>query len=191
VTTPYRSSYAVAVSAAIVIKEGPLGGQRVELESELVIGREDASLTVEDPELSRRHAVIRPIDDGVEIEDLGSLNGTFVNDRRIEVPTQVSAGDTIRIGTTVFVVESALASATVASQTPPAPPTPEPPAATPPAPAQTPATVLPTEPFGTYAAPESSRKRRGIASRQLMPFLLSWAAVAATAVALAIYFSQH
>jgi len=70
------------VSAAIVIKEGPLGGQRVELESELVIGREDASLTVEDPELSRRHAVIRPIEDGVEIEDLGSLNGTFVNDRR-------------------------------------------------------------------------------------------------------------
>ena len=214
VTTPCRSSYAVAVSPAILIKEGPLAGQRVELNGELVIGRENASLTLEDPELSRRHAVIRPVEDGAEIEDLGSLNGTLVNERRIEVPTRVTGSDTIRLGTTVLVIEAAMPSATVVSQAPSAPPAATPPVATPTAAAPTPATppaaappaaaaappaaadapgsgIIPAEPFGTYAAPAATGKRRGIASRQLMPLLLSWAAVAGTAVALAIYFSQH
>ena len=53
------------------------------------------------------------------------------------------------------------------------------------------ASGVPSEPFGTYAAPEGMGRRRGIASRQLLPMLASWAAVAGTAVALAIYFANH
>ena len=55
----------------LVVTEGPLAGQRVELDGELVIGREDAGLTIEDEELSRKHAVVRLVDGVVEIEDLG------------------------------------------------------------------------------------------------------------------------
>ena len=50
------------MTPALVFKEGPLAGQRVEVDTEVVVGREDAGLTIEDDQISRRHAVIRPGD---------------------------------------------------------------------------------------------------------------------------------
>ena len=38
---------------------GPLAGQTIDVENEVVIGREDTDLTIDDVELSRRHAVVR------------------------------------------------------------------------------------------------------------------------------------
>jgi predicted component of type VI protein secretion system len=178
------------MTPTLVFQEGPLAGRRIELESELIVGREDASLTIEDPEISRRHAAIRPVDGGFEIEDLGSRNGTHVNGSRIERPTRLGGGDSIKLGRSVIAFEAARAAATVASpvQTPP-PAAAAPPA--PPAPASAPPRAAPSEPFGTYATPSSSRRRGGIASRQLGPQLLTFAAVIATAVAVALYFAQH
>lgn len=176
-----------------MVTQGSLTGQRLELEGEVVIGREGVALTIDDPELSRRHAAVRPVDGGFEVEDLGSLNGTFVNGRRIEGPTKLSGGDTIKLGQNVLELEAAGAPATVVSPafTPgPAPATAAtaaPAAAPPAAPA---VSAAPAEPFGTYAVPRTKR-RRGIASRQWGPMLLSWAVVAGTAVALAIYFADH
>jgi len=161
----------------LVITQGPLAGRRIDLEGELVIGREGATLTIEDSELSRRHAAVRPVADGYEVEDLGSLNGTYVNGRRIDGPTRLTGGDAIKLGKTVLELEAARAPMTVASATPLAPP----PVAAP----------APSEPFGTYAVPVTKGRRRGIASRQLGPLLASWAVVVATAVALAIYFADH
>jgi pSer/pThr/pTyr-binding forkhead associated (FHA) protein len=162
----------------LVITQGPLVGRRIDLQGELVIGREGAALTIEDSELSRRHAAVRPVADGYEVEDLGSLNGTFVNGRRIDGPTRLAGGDAIKLGKTVLELEAARAPATVASATPLAP---SPVAAAP----------APSEPFGTYAVPVTKGRRRGIASRQLGPLLASWAVVIVTAVALAIYFADH
>ena len=153
-----------------------------------MIGREGVAVTIDDPELSRRHAAVRPIEGGFEVEDLGSLNGTFVNGRRIEGPTRLSGGDTIKVGQNVLELEAARAPATVASPafTPgPAPATAAPAAA--PAPG---VNAAPAEPFGTHAVPRTKR-RRGIASRQWGPMLASWAVVAATAAALAVYFANH
>ena len=169
------------MTAVLLITGGPLAGQRLELERELVIGREGASVTIEDSELSRRHAAVRPVEGGIEIEDLGSLNGTFVNGKRIDTPTRLAGGDSIKLGQSVLELEAAPAPATVMS----AAPTPSPVAATPAA------SGVPSEPFGTYAAPEGMGRRRGIASRQLVPMLASWAAVGGTAVALAVYFANH
>ena len=163
--------------------QGPRSGQTLELENELVIGREGAAVTIEDSELSRRHAAVRPVDGGIEIEDLGSLNGTFVNGQRIEAPTRLAGGDSVKIGQSILELEAAGAPATVMSAA--QAPAPAPPAA---APASS---GVPSEPFGTYAAPEGMGRRRGIASRQLLPMLLSWGAVVGTAVALAIYFADH
>jgi hypothetical protein len=182
----------VGTGGTLVVTQGALTGQRLELEGELVIGREGVAVTIDDPELSRRHAAVRPIEGGFEVEDLGSLNGTFVNGRRIEGPTKLSGGDTIKLGQNVLELEAARAPATVASPTPafspgPASATAAPAAASPAAPG---VSAAPAEPFGTYAVPRTKR-RRGIASRQWGPMLASWAVVAGTAVALAIYFADH
>ena len=122
------------MTPALVFKEGPLAGRRVEVDAELVLGREDAGLTIEDEEISRRHAVIRPADGGIEIEDLGSTNGTYVNGVRIEAATRLAGGDTVKLGQSVLQVESVRAAATVAAAVPAAPAAPAPPPAAPPAP---------------------------------------------------------
>jgi predicted component of type VI protein secretion system len=173
------------MTPALVFSEGPLAGQRVEVDAELVLGREDASLTIDDEEISRRHAVIRPKDGGVEIEDLGSTNGTYVNAVRIEGPTRLAGGDTVKLGRSVLQVESVRAAATVAAAVP------APPVLAPQAPSAAPAgSSAPAAPFGAYAVPRAKRSR-GIASRQLGPQLMSFAIVVATAVALALYFADR
>ena len=86
---------------------------------ELVIGREasgDGRLDGE-PALSRRHArVTRAADGSLTIEDLGSLNGTHVNGRRIDAPTPLRAGDELRLGETVIAVVDAAEPRPAASQ---------------------------------------------------------------------------
>jgi predicted component of type VI protein secretion system len=60
----------------------------------------------EDTQVSRRHARIAPQNGVAVVEDLGSTNGTFVNDQPIHSPRQLSPGDRIRIGLTVLEVRS-------------------------------------------------------------------------------------
>jgi predicted component of type VI protein secretion system len=195
------------MTPTLVFEAGPLAGRRNELESELVVGREDASLTIDDPEISRKHAAIRPAGDGFEIEDLGSRNGTHVNGSRIEGTTRLGGGDSIKLGQSVIRFESGRAAATVASPVPsapttpsapvaptahaPSPPAPSAPAPAAPAPIPAAPSAAPKEPFGAYATPVSGRRRRGVASRQVGPQILTFLAIIATAVAIAIYFAQH
>ena len=84
----------------ITLTSGPAAGETLELEPETVIGREGADLTIGDPELSRRHLLLRPVDEGVEVEDLGSLNGTFVNGSRIEGAVTLESDAKLRAGVT-------------------------------------------------------------------------------------------
>ena len=90
---------------AVVVTSGPETGTRVELDLELAIGRQDTDLVVEDPEVSRRHAVLRRSDGSVIVEDLDSTNGTFVNGERIRSPIAVGPGDQIRVGQTTLEIE--------------------------------------------------------------------------------------
>jgi predicted component of type VI protein secretion system len=94
--------------ARLRVVSGPLAGQTIEVENELVIGRQDTDLTIDDLELSRRHAVVRRHANRLQVEDLGSSNGTFVDGTRIDEPALVGGGTEIRIGTTVLVVEGVL-----------------------------------------------------------------------------------
>ena len=48
--------------------------------------------------VSRRHAAMVVADGTLTVRDLGSKNGTFVGDRRIDSPTEVRAGDHLRFG---------------------------------------------------------------------------------------------
>ena len=52
--------------------------------------------------LSRQHAKLTYRTDTVLIEDLGSTNGTFVNDKRLEAPTVLRSGDRFQVGTAHF-----------------------------------------------------------------------------------------
>lgn len=94
--------------ATLYAKSGPLAGTRTRLVAELVIGRENADISIDDPDLSRRHVAVRVMGRGVEVEDLGSTNGTFVDDQRIHEPVRVGGGARIRLGSTVFELEGVL-----------------------------------------------------------------------------------
>lgn len=88
------------------VTEGRVRDKRLSVDVELLIGRaateEDGKLG-DDPELSRRHARLSRRPDGrLTIEDLGSSNGTYVNDERIDVQRTLGVGDVLRVGTTVL-----------------------------------------------------------------------------------------
>jgi pSer/pThr/pTyr-binding forkhead associated (FHA) protein len=48
--------------------------------------------------VSRRHAVIRIAGNEATIEDLGSKNGTFLRDERLDSPVRLADGDRVRVG---------------------------------------------------------------------------------------------
>jgi len=88
------------------ITHGPQAGTSLSLGSPIIIGRsEDCPLVLNDDYVSTHHARLSRSDGYDVIEDLGSTNGTFVNNQRIAVPTQVGVGDSIRIGQSTMVLE--------------------------------------------------------------------------------------
>ena len=93
---------------------------RVDVDRVIVIGREGADLTIRDTELSRRHAVLRPFDGGVEVEDLGSTNGTYVDGQRIRGAVRITGAARLRMGSSEIDLQPETAAAPVAAA--PAPP---------------------------------------------------------------------
>jgi pSer/pThr/pTyr-binding forkhead associated (FHA) protein len=86
-------------------REGVLEGQRFVIEGELRFGREGADVIVDDGEVSRQHALVRPVDGALELTDLGSVNGTYVNGERIHEPTRLADGDLVAFGRNTLAVE--------------------------------------------------------------------------------------
>jgi pSer/pThr/pTyr-binding forkhead associated (FHA) protein len=87
---------------AVVEGEAPRDVHRID-RPETVIGRErEADLVVDDDEVSKRHCLVRVDGPVCTISDLGSLNGTRLNGRRLRdgVAQRVRHLDQIRIGTT-------------------------------------------------------------------------------------------
>jgi len=69
------------------------------IEGQFAVGRSaGCQLSLDDPLVSRRHALLVVSRDGVTIEDLQSRNGVIVNGQRIPGRTKVQAGDKIVIG---------------------------------------------------------------------------------------------
>ena len=66
-----------------------------------MLGRSrDCEVVIDDANVSRRHAEIRPSGASWTVRDLDSTNGIKVNGRRVEAPQSLKAGDTIELGTT-------------------------------------------------------------------------------------------
>ncbi len=97
---PIDIDKAVARSgAALVIRSGGRAGESFTLtEDRVSIGRSpDAGVFLDDVTVSRNHALLVRRRDGLYIDDLGSLNGTYVNRRRIESHL-LADGDEIQVG---------------------------------------------------------------------------------------------
>jgi two-component system, NtrC family, response regulator AtoC len=74
-------------------------------ETDVTFGRSrGATIVVEHEKVSRLHTRVRRTDNGIEVEDLGSRNGTRVNGELITKVTQVESGDEIAIGPILAVV---------------------------------------------------------------------------------------
>ena len=75
----------------------------VKLLGTVQIGRADAChIKLPDTYVSQFHARIFPQDGSWFVEDLGSTNGTFLNQRKVTAPSEVRSGDQVRIGTTTL-----------------------------------------------------------------------------------------
>lgn len=74
-------------------------GQRYPLVGPTLLGRDPrATIVLGDPHISARHARLVPRDGTWWIEDLGSTNGTAVNDRPVTEPVRVVSGAELRLG---------------------------------------------------------------------------------------------
>jgi len=84
---------------------GPAVNREIPIGNELVIGRgrHGGGSLGGDPELSRLHARIKRTPEGVLVlEDLGSTNGTYLNEWRVTAAQQLRAGDQIALGQTLL-----------------------------------------------------------------------------------------
>ncbi|GAB4263276.1 FHA domain-containing protein [Deferrisoma sp.] len=86
----------------LVVEVEPQDGRRSTRtfdDTRITVGRGDATVRVNDPLVSRIHLEIERVKDRVIVKDLGSTNGTFVNDRAATAEF-VGEGDVVRIGNT-------------------------------------------------------------------------------------------
>ena len=88
----------------LVARKGPDAGKTFQLtEGDNVIGRADATVQLSDPQVSRRHAIIRRSGDKFIIYDLGSTAGTIVDGQKVE-GIKIKGTDTITLGGSTIVV---------------------------------------------------------------------------------------
>jgi hypothetical protein len=192
------------------VEETPRQGREVEAVPGAVIGREGTDIVLPDPEVSRRHAAIRVDGESVAIEDLGSTNGTFVNDERITGTRVLSDGDSVRFGNTVWRLRAA-AVADVPVATPqvtaaravpvearPAPPAPSPaaPRGDVPAPPEVVPSairrvVVPPTPGNVPAFAPPAPRKGGSAATRVEATVVCLVIALAVAITLAIYFASQ
>jgi pSer/pThr/pTyr-binding forkhead associated (FHA) protein len=115
----------VAGELNLEVIEGPDAGKQIVVDRPIVIGRDPASdLVLEDGEVSRQHARITPSADGsVTVEDLESVNGTFLNHNELMGAAHLDPGDELLIGVSVLQLrtrEDLARRASAAIQIPPA-----------------------------------------------------------------------
>ena len=93
-----------APAVVILRTDGKRAGS-FRLVSPMQIGRaESCEINPKDDYLSQFHARLFPRDGAWFVEDLGSTNGTFLNDHKVSGPLEVHAGDDVRLGRTVLQV---------------------------------------------------------------------------------------
>lgn len=100
IAEPLQESALARPQNAILVVDGK---RMVVSDHGATVGRSrQCEIVVEDPNVSRRHAELRPRGGSWVLTDLGSTNGSRVNGRPVEGPTVVKPGDEIELGTAVM-----------------------------------------------------------------------------------------
>jgi len=89
---------------SLILIHGNPQGKRFNVDRELLsVGRiEECNIQLNENGVSRKHSEISVVDGVVQVKDLGSTNGTFVNDVKIETVTVLNKDDLVGIGTAVL-----------------------------------------------------------------------------------------
>ncbi|GAB4148229.1 MAG: hypothetical protein Tsb009_21860 [Planctomycetaceae bacterium] len=89
-----------------IIQSGKHTGKRLSLsEKVIVIGRdENCQIRLNSEDVSRKHCRMEISPDGITVRDLGSRNGTFVNELAVVEETKLSPGDQLRVGPLILEV---------------------------------------------------------------------------------------
>lgn len=88
-------------------------------EGQFVIGRSSkCQLSVDDPLISRQHAVLSVSGGYATVEDLGSRNGVLVNGQKVSGAHALADGDTITVGSQVMTIHGIAASGSVRPRRP-------------------------------------------------------------------------
>jgi len=92
----------------LIVLAGAKEGTQIPLKKEkFIIGRaSDCTLRAGSSAISRHHCEFARADDQWLVRDMGSRNGTFLNDVKVESPTVLKLGDEVRVGPLKFRVEA-------------------------------------------------------------------------------------
>ncbi len=93
------------MDASLLVVGGEVRSNHVKLKLPTTIGRgREATITIAHPMTSRLHCEIYQQRDWLYVRDLGSLNGTFVNNQRISSPQRLEPGQLLTAGSITFKV---------------------------------------------------------------------------------------
>ena len=93
------------IASTLLVTSGPKEGLALELlpEEQFTIGRSsDSTLVIRDDNTSTHHARLMLWNDQWMVQDLDSTNGTFVDGKRVSIPTPVPLNTPVTIGTSSF-----------------------------------------------------------------------------------------
>ena len=91
-----------SVSATLSVIAGPDTGINFKLEfASVIVGRQGADVSLNDPEISRQHCLLEVKDNFIQLKDLDSTNGTFYDEERVRA-AMLRNGTEFRVGSTVL-----------------------------------------------------------------------------------------
>jgi class 3 adenylate cyclase len=86
----------------VVIRQTGRTPLHLSVREPLEVGRDCRGVLVTDPQTSRRHLLLTPDGGALTVTDLGSTNGTFVDERRLESTCRLDVGMVVRLGDTTI-----------------------------------------------------------------------------------------
>ncbi|EAM8864399.1 FHA domain-containing protein [Salmonella enterica] len=96
---------------------GDLTGQEISIDRDMLVGRHQAAdIVLQAAEISRKHAAFLLKDDALWVQDLGSSNGTFVNDVQIAQETLLKQDDIVQFASLKFSVLAPVAAVEVPAE---------------------------------------------------------------------------
>jgi predicted component of type VI protein secretion system len=96
----------MAAQFQLVVRSGPNAGKTYPLEAdEIIVGRDASNtISINDSEISRKHAKLNLHGAAYVIQDLGSTNGTFINGQRVTGTQVLNPGDSVSFGENIILL---------------------------------------------------------------------------------------